>query len=109
MEFIEGHTVENLLERKGKVPLGEFLLIAEQVLSGLAYAHGKNVIHRDIKPGNIMMSEGQVKIMDFGLAKVVSDSQKTTRIAGTPQYMPFEQITGQPATPRRGEIARTDP
>jgi len=95
MEFVEGTTVEDILGARGKIPMGEFTPLAVQILSALAYAHERSVIHRDIKPGNIMVHEGQVKIMDFGLAKVMDDKQKTTVVAGTPQYMSMEQMIGK--------------
>ena len=97
MEYIDGMTLEEVQETKGKFAILEFLPIAEQVLSAMAYAHRRKVIHRDIKPANLMLTDNNkvAKIMDFGLAKVVDDRTKTTVIAGTPVYMPIEQTLGK--------------
>ncbi len=97
MEHIDGTTMEEVQETKGKFAILEFLPIAEQILNALSYAHRKKVIHRDIKPANLMLTENNTvaKIMDFGLAKVVEDRTKTTVIAGTPVYMPIEQTLGK--------------
>jgi tetratricopeptide (TPR) repeat protein len=95
MEYIDGTTFEDILEGRGRLPVEEFMPVAGQVLSAMAYAHARGVIHRDIKPGNIMLCGDQVKIMDFGLAKVMDEKQKTTVVAGTPQYMPIEQMAGK--------------
>jgi hypothetical protein len=96
MEFIDGRTLAQIVEGKGKLPVGRVLDIAEQVAAGLAYAHGKRIIHRDIKPANIFVSvDGVVKIGDFGLARAVRQLQIThTKVCGTPLYMSPEQIRG---------------
>ncbi len=95
MEFVDGQTVDAMIEAAGKLPTVEALRIARQVLEALAYAHQKQIIHRDIKPSNMMRSsEGIVKIMDFGLAKSIAMGAKSSIVAGTPAYMPLEQVQG---------------
>ncbi|MBI5499220.1 MAG: protein kinase, partial [Deltaproteobacteria bacterium] len=95
MEYVDGVSVQQLLEERGKLTVVEALRIARQVLDGLEYAHDKSIIHRDIKPSNMMQTKtGLVKLMDFGLAKSVAKGAKASMVAGTPPYMPAEQIAG---------------
>jgi serine/threonine protein kinase len=104
MEFVEGETLDTELQLRGPMPIEKLLDIAEKVFSAIEYAHSKNVIHRDIKPANVMLTKQGVKVMDFGLAKVVNSSTGPgmTVIGGTPNYMPPEQLTGQ--TDHRSDI-----
>lgn len=96
MEFIEGKTVEELLDDQGKLTIFDALRVAENILSALDYAHSKLIVHRDLKPSNMMRNEiGVVKLMDFGLAKSFTGHDKTTVIAGTPVYMAPEQFSGK--------------
>ena len=96
MELVGGETVEEILIRNGRMATLDALAIAEDILRALDYAHGREIIHRDIKPSNIMRNErGECKLMDFGLAKSMSDGGKTTMVAGTPIYMAPEQFTGR--------------
>jgi hypothetical protein len=103
MEFVEGETVRDLLA-KGRVPEKDALGIARQVASGLAHAHAHGVVHRDVKPGNIMIApDGTAKLGDFGLARGQGPSDLTLEHAsiGTPQYVAPEQMRrGSDATPR---------
>ena len=96
MELLNGKELSERME-SASFPIREAVAIAEQVAEGLAYAHDSGVIHRDIKPGNIMLlPNGRIKIMDFGIARLkVSDlkTQLGTRL-GTPKYMSPEQSTG---------------
>jgi len=98
MEYLEGRSLRELLRESGPLPVERALAIAEQIADGLAYAHGKGIIHRDIKPDNLMMlADDQVKIMDFGIARLRGSTLRTqTGVSmGTPQFMSPEQAGGQ--------------
>ncbi|MEZ4391364.1 MAG: serine/threonine-protein kinase [Polyangiales bacterium] len=97
MEFVEGVTVEQLIHSEGRLSVVEALRITLQVLDALEYAHARKIIHRDVKPSNMMRaSSGVVKLMDFGLAKSIAGvDAKASVIAGTPAYMPPEQLYGR--------------
>jgi serine/threonine-protein kinase len=105
MEFVEGATLEKRAT-EGPIPLNEVLDYSAQVLSALSYAHSKGVTHRDIKPGNIMItSHGLIKLMDFGIAKSSADLERTqlTRpgtTMGSVYYMSPEQVRGDTVDPR---------
>ncbi|MHC4550112.1 MAG: serine/threonine-protein kinase [Planctomycetota bacterium] len=103
MEFVDGITVRDHI-RKGPLPAKEALRIVREVARGLEHAHGQGVIHRDVKPGNIMLTRGgKVKLADFGLARGQEPSDLTLEHAsiGTPQYLAPEQaIRGANATHR---------
>jgi serine/threonine protein kinase/tetratricopeptide (TPR) repeat protein len=97
MEFVEGETLKDKL-RKGPLGASDALAIASQVAAGLAEAHGKGIIHRDIKSANIMVTaKGQAKVMDFGLAKLQGGSSltKSQTTLGTVAYMSPEQARGE--------------
>ncbi len=97
MEYVEGETLDDLLKRKKVLSLDFTLEILQQVGMALSYAHKHGVVHRDIKPGNIMIAEdGSIKVMDFGIAKVQDSSVKTKTgmSIGTPEYMSPEQVKG---------------
>ena len=107
MEFLEGVTLKDLIKSKGALPVGVGLSIAKQMCHGLEAAHQQGVVHRDIKPQNMLIlpESGELKIMDFGIARVsevessAPGSGLTTAgmVMGTPDYMPPEQAQGQPA------------
>jgi serine/threonine-protein kinase len=102
MELLEGTDLRSRLMEESVAP-AEAVEIARQVAEGLAYAHERGVVHRDVKPGNIMLSEqGQAKIMDFGLARMRAADHKTSTgmVLGTPRYMSPEQISGLPIDQR---------
>jgi serine/threonine protein kinase len=102
MELLEGTDLRTRMISEGLTAL-EAVEIARQVADGLAYAHERGIVHRDIKPGNIMLgTRGQAKIMDFGLARMRAADHKTSTgmVLGTPRYMSPEQITGQPVDAR---------
>lgn len=100
MEYVEGHTVRELLTDGNPVPLEEAVEIVSGVLDALEYAHHQNLVHRDIKPGNVMITTtGKIKVMDFGIARALSDSQatmtQTDAVVGTAQYLSPEQARGE--------------
>jgi serine/threonine protein kinase len=99
MEFINGITLEGRIRQAGALELKEILRIGIQVANGLAAAHAQGVIHRDIKPGNVLLENGvqRVKITDFGLASAAADAGRTDIgfFAGTPLYMSPEQARGE--------------
>jgi serine/threonine protein kinase len=98
MEFIDGFSLKELMDKQGVLDEEHALLIAHEICMGLDHAHQRGIIHRDIKPANIMITnEGQVKITDFGLAKLhQSQTQQTiaNTLLGTPLYMSPEQAIG---------------
>jgi tetratricopeptide (TPR) repeat protein len=94
MEYVEGESLYQILRRQGKVPVPEAVEIMKQTLSGLQAAHREGVIHRDLKPGNIMRdAQGRVVVMDFGLARTVGGDgmTRTGTMLGTMEYMSPEQ------------------
>ncbi len=98
MELLEGQELRDLI-RDGPIAPSRAIAIAASVADGLAYAHERGIVHRDVKPGNIMvLPDGRVKIMDFGIARHHEPSVKTQTgvLLGSPQYMSPEQIVGQP-------------
>ena len=103
MELLEGQDLRARI-RQGEIPPLEAVEIALQIADGLGFAHEFGVVHRDIKPGNIMLLErGAVKIMDFGIARMRhADTSRTSTgmVLGTPRYMSPEQISGQPVDQR---------
>ena len=95
MELVEGITLKDYIEMKGKLDVKEALNISLQIALGLSAAHAKRIIHRDIKPQNIIMSrDGKVKVTDFGIAKMADSTTVTTTAAGTVHYISPEQARG---------------
>lgn len=99
MEYVDGRLLKDIVA-EGPLDPAEAARIVEQVLTALEYSHRAGVVHRDIKPGNIMVtSNGQVKVMDFGIARAISDSSatiaETSAIVGTAQYFSPEQARGE--------------
>jgi len=100
MEYVEGHTVKELISDGMPVPINEAIEIVGGVLQALEYSHAAHLVHRDIKPGNIMLTnDGKVKVMDFGIARALTDSQatmtQTNAVVGTAQYLSPEQARGE--------------
>jgi eukaryotic-like serine/threonine-protein kinase len=106
MEYIDGVTLKDLIKNKGALPVGVGMRIAKQMCHGLDAAHKQGVIHRDIKPQNMLIlpETGELKIMDFGIARLsevkgdaASGLTTAGTVMGTPDYMPPEQAQGRPA------------
>src|ERR1700712_3899995 len=99
MEYVDGRLLKDIIA-EGPLPEHKAARIAGQILTALEYSHRAGVVHRDIKPGNIMIaSNGQVKVMDFGIARAISESSatiaETSSIVGTAQYFSPEQARGE--------------
>lgn len=95
MELVEGITLKNYIEKKARLSVKEALSIAIQVSMGIEAAHNNHIIHRDIKPQNIMISkEGKVKIADFGIAKAATSNTITSNVMGSVHYTSPEQARG---------------
>jgi serine/threonine-protein kinase len=108
MELVSGHTLREILQSGDRLDQSEALKIIVEVLEALEYSHQKSIVHRDIKPGNIMITTtGQVKVMDFGIARAMDDigatMTNTWNVVGTAQYLSPEQATGESAD-RRSDI-----
>jgi serine/threonine protein kinase len=102
MEFVDGHSCAEMLREQGSLPVDEAVEILAQSCRGLDYAHRNGVVHRDVKPGNLLRSrEGSVKLADFGIAKAAEDSDitKVGSVLGTAAYLAPEQARGEPAGP----------
>ncbi len=102
MEFVEGTTLANLVADKGPLQEGEAAAVVAQVALGLGAAHRQGIVHRDVKPANIFLSnDGRALIGDFGIAKIEGSTQITRRdqLVGTPNYLAPEQILGEPVGP----------
>ena len=99
MQYVPGRSLQQRLDRQGPLPIREILRIGMQTAAGLAAAHAQGLVHRDVKPANIMLENGveRVLITDFGLARTVDEASLTCSgvIAGTPQYMAPEQARGE--------------
>ena len=111
MPFVEGESLGERLARKGQLPLDEALRIAGEVADGLDYAHEQGVVHRDIKPGNILLSRGHALIADFGVAKAIgaasggdATATATGLSVGTPRYMSPEQAAGAVEVDGRSDV-----
>jgi serine/threonine protein kinase len=102
MEYVDGQSCAEILREQGTLPPNEAVDILAQSCRGLDYAHRNGVVHRDVKPGNLMRSdEGMVKLADFGIAKAAEDSDitKIGSVLGTAAYLAPEQARGEPAGP----------
>ncbi len=102
MELARGRTLRHVLDEMGVLPPDDVVTIAAAVCEGLEAAHAAGIVHRDIKPANIVLSGGEVKVLDFGIARL-DDSAGRTRtqaVLGTAAYLSPEQAAGQPAGPQ---------
>ena len=104
MPYVRGPSLQRRLNEEGPLAVVEILRVAMQAAAGLAAAHAQGLVHRDVKPANILLADGieRVKLTDFGLARAADDASltRTGVIAGTPQYMSPEQARGEPVDPR---------
>ena len=102
MELIEGENLEQMISQRVPLPVSLKLLYAAQACSAFDYAHKRGIVHRDIKPGNIMVNkDGAVKVVDFGIARVLETSKtQTGMLIGTFAYMSPEQYHGEHADER---------
>jgi len=102
LEYVSGESLNRILAREKKLPLERALRLATEIADALEYAHAQGVIHRDIKPGNILVTEdGHAKIADFGIAKLnLAHFTLPGRVLGTPAYMAPEQLSGEGADGR---------
>ncbi len=104
MEYVNGESLHQMLQRRGPLPVEDTARIARSVLAALAHAHARGLIHRDMKPANVLFdaATGQAKVVDFGIAKGLEDTgglTKTSGLIGTAAYLSPEQVSGQDATP----------
>ncbi len=110
MPFVEGHSLRDRLVKTGALPIDEAVRIIREVADGLAYSHGHGVVHRDIKPENVLLSGTHALVMDFGVAKALSDAVSAGHLTGTgvtlgtPAYMAPEQAMADPALDHRVDI-----
>jgi serine/threonine protein kinase len=110
MPFIKGQTLRDRIDKEGELPIVEAVRIVREVVDALAFAHSEGVVHRDIKPDNVMLTGGHAIVADFGVAKAVSeatgrDKLTTAGVAlGTPAYMSPEQATADPHVDHRSDI-----
>jgi TolB-like protein len=117
MPFIEGESLRRRLELTGRLPVPEAVRLLGQVASALAYAHARGLVHRDIKPDNVLLSPGGAMVTDFGVAKALRAATTTTTSGaatsgltatgfalGTPAYMAPEQAVGDPTTDARADL-----
>jgi serine/threonine-protein kinase len=110
MPYAEGESLRARVDREGPLPVPEAVRILREIIDALAYAHGHGVVHRDIKPDNVMLSGRHAVVMDFGVAKAVSDAGSQNRMTtagiaiGTPAYMAPEQASADPNIDHRADI-----
>lgn len=108
LEYVEGASAQQLLEKFGRLTVGDAVHIALDVARALEHAHSRNVVHRDIKPGNILITKsGLAKLTDFGLAKRTDETSHLTHARqgfGTPYYMPYEQAMNAKRADGRSDI-----
>src|SRR5688500_9877026 len=106
MPYVEGESLRARLQRAGELPVPDAVRILRELVAALVYAHGQGLIHRDIKPDNVLLSHGHAVVTDFGIAKALSAADEAGRLTGTgvsigtPSYMSPEQAAGDPVDQR---------
>ncbi|WP_017200828.1 Stk1 family PASTA domain-containing Ser/Thr kinase [Arthrobacter sp. M2012083] len=101
MEYVKGHTLRDTLDEQGALPPRLALALIDPVIEGLAAAHRSGLIHRDVKPENVLIADdGRIKVGDFGLARAISANTSTGALIGTVAYLAPELVLGQPADAR---------
>src|SRR5204863_32378 len=111
MEYLDGRTLKELLVRNGPTPIPIAIDYARQILGALAFAHRNGIVHRDIKPHNIVVGgDGRLKVTDFGIARSgTSQMTEVGSIVGTAQYLSPEQARGAPVDPRAARLPLAEP
>lgn len=110
MPYIEGESLRDKLNREGELPIAETVRMLRDVVDALASAHKQQIVHRDIKPDNVLMSEGHALVTDFGVAKAVTEARGDAGLTtfgmavGTPAYMSPEQASGDPNIDHRADL-----
>jgi serine/threonine-protein kinase len=107
MELVEGGTVASLIQEQGRLPWRQAVDFALQMCAALAHAHDRGIVHRDVKPGNMLIAKsGRLKLSDFGLAQMQAESKLTAagKTVGSLHYMAPEQITGKPEMSNRTDL-----
>ncbi len=110
MPFVEGESLRDRVSREGALPVSEAIRVLRDVVDALAYAHDHGVVHRDIKPDNVMLAARHATVTDFGIAKAVSDAAGSAKITtagmsiGTPAYMAPEQCVADPNVDHRADV-----
>jgi predicted Ser/Thr protein kinase len=108
MEYVEGRDLSALVQESGRLSLPQATEIVSQIAAALDFAHGKGIVHRDVKPANVLITnDGHVKVTDFGIAKVAGQTSHTAAgmLVGTPDYMAPELWQGKPAVPASDQYA----
>jgi HAMP domain-containing protein len=100
MEYVDGQSLERLLATLGRLPADQVVPLGAAMARGLAAAHAQGIIHRDVKPANVLLGrDGSIKVTDFGIADLVSPRAHNSVVFGTPGYLPPETLTGKGQTP----------